>query len=455
MTQEETNTTTKAANTGELMPVENYLYASQISKELDVKETWMRGWIHDVRNLGGVAFLLLRDRDLIFQTVVVKGMNKPLFKELTSIPRESVVAVFGELQFNEKVKNGFELLVKDFKLISKAETPLPLGVADLVEAEMDTRFDNRFLDLRKPEVAALFKLRSSVLAAIRETLLSQEFLEVNTPKIVATGTEGGTELFKIEYFEREAYLNQSPQLYKQMLMATGFDRIYEIAPAFRAEKHDSSHHLNEFSSLDIEMAFATMADVMAVLEEVMKTVYRKVLEQNTKEMELLGMDLEAMKKILEMNFPVITYTECVDMLKAKDFKIEWGEDLSMEATRVIAANFPDFYFITDWPTAIKPFYVLPKEGDERVAWGFDLMYKEEELASGAQRVHDFELLKKRLDSKGLNPADFESYLKPFRFGMPYHAGWGFGIDRAIMVLTGQKNVRECVLFPRDKYRLEP
>ena len=432
-----------------------YRYSNELGKEMEGKNIWMRGWIHDTRNLGGIAFILLRDRYTIFQATVIKKMNKDLFKAITVLPRESVIAVHGQIQFSEKVRNGFELLVNDFKLITKAETPLPLGVADMVEAEMDTRFDNRFLDLRKPEVAALFSIRSSLVQAIRTTLCGEGFMEVNTPKVVATATEGGTELFHIRYFEKDAYLNQSPQLYKQMLMATGFDRVFEIAPAFRAEKHDTIHHLNEFISLDIEMAFATMPDVTGLLERVIKAIYREVLEKNDRELELLGLDTELMRSITKATFPVVTYTECIERLKKKGFEIAWGEDLSMDATKQVARDFEHFYFITDWPTAIKPFYVLPKEGDEKVCHAFDLMYKEEELTSGAQRVHEHELLTQRLREQGLDPKDFESYLKPFRYGMPYHSGWGFGVDRTLMVLTGQKNIRECVLFPRDRYRLEP
>jgi len=439
----------------ECLAASHYHYSKEVSRELEGKDVWMRGWIHDTRNLGGIAFVLVRDRYMVFQATVIKKMNRELFKELTALPRESVIAVHGTLQFSEKVMNGFEILVKDFILVGRAETPLPLGVADKVEAEMDTRFDNRFLDLRKPEMTALFSIRSTLIQAIRTTLSGEGFMEVNTPKVVATATEGGTELFHIRYFERDAYLNQSPQLYKQILMATGFDRVFEIAPAFRAEKHDTVHHLNEFISLDIEMAFATMPDVLKVLERTVKSIYSSVLEKNEKELDLLEVDKEFMRSVIGSEFPVVTYTECIERLQKRGFEIEWGEDLSMEATKVIAEDHEHFYFITEWPTEIKPFYALPKKDDPRVCHAFDLMYREEELTSGAQRVHDHELLTQRLREQGLEPDDFEAYLKPFRYGMPYHAGWGFGVDRTLMVLTGQKNIRECVLFPRDRYRLEP
>lgn len=428
---------------------------AEVKKELEGKEVWMKGWLQDVRNLGSIAFLLMRDNFMLYQATIIKKMNKSLFKEVTSIPRESVLAVKGTLQFSEKVMNGFEILVNDCRLISRAQVPLPLGVADKVDADMDTRFDNRFLDLRKPEISAIFRIRSTLLQAIRDTLLKEGFLEVHTPKIVATATEGGTELFPIEYFEKDAYLNQSPQLYKQMLMATGFDKVFEIAPAFRAEKHHTSHHLNEFISVDVEVAFAEMRDVTSLLEKVIKNIYKEVLNKNEKEIETLKLHREEIEDVSSASFPNITYTECLDILQKKGFKIEWGEDLSAEATKIVAKEFEHFYFITDWPTKIKPFYVLPKKEVPELCHAFDLMYKEEELTSGAQRVHNYELLKKRLEEKGLNSENFSSYLKPFKYGIPYHSGWGLGVERTLMVLTDKKNIRECTLFPRDRYRLEP
>ncbi|HID71758.1 MAG TPA: aspartate--tRNA(Asn) ligase, partial [Thermoplasmata archaeon] len=309
---------------------------AEVKKELEGKEVWMKGWLQDVRNLGSIAFLLMRDNFMLYQATIIKKMNKSLFKEVTSIPRESVLAVKGTLQFSEKVMNGFEILVNDCRFISRAQVPLPLGVADKVDADMDTRFDNRFLDLRKPEISAIFRIRSTLLQAIRDTLLKEGFLEVHTPKIVATATEGGTELFPMEYFEKDAYLNQSPQLYKQMLMATGFDKVFEIAPAFRAEKHHTSHHLNEFISVDVEVAFAEMSDVTSLLEKVIKNIYKEVLNKNEKEIETLKLHREEIEDVSSASFPNITYTECLDILQKKGFKIEWGEDLSAEATKIVA-----------------------------------------------------------------------------------------------------------------------
>ncbi|MCK4614883.1 MAG: aspartate--tRNA(Asn) ligase [Thermoplasmata archaeon] len=423
------------------------MYCREI-RESYVQEAEVAGWIHDIRNLGGIAFILLRDRTGILQLTLLKKPNKELFKHLTTLTRESVIRTKGKVQRSEKVMNGFEILPESAEVLSVAAVPLPLGVADKVESELDTRLDNRFLDLRKKEVRKIFYLRSLLLKSVRRTLENEEFIETHTPKIVAAATEGGTELFPFRYFEREAYLNQSPQLYKQILMSTGFDRVYEIGPAFRAEGHDTVRHLNEFTSIDIEMAFSNHHDVMDLLERVIVEGYETVRKEAPELME--GMNIPENVEA----FPRITYTEALDIAKKKGLRIEWGEDLSMEALRLIAGESPDLYFITDWPDAIKPFYAMPGE-DDRTCRSFDLMYREKEVTSGAQRVHDYELLKKRIADRGLDIEDFGFYLNAFKYGMPPHAGWGLGAERWVMTVAGLENIREAVLFPRDMHRLVP
>ncbi|UCG69281.1 MAG: aspartate--tRNA(Asn) ligase [Thermoplasmata archaeon] len=427
-------------------------YASEISSEDFDKEVTVAGWIQDIRNLGGIAFILLRDKTHVLQvTAIKKHHGKDFFKKITTLPRESVIIVKGKVQPNEQVASGFEVLPTEMKVLGMAKTPLPLGVIDKVDADMDTRLDSRFIDLRKEEVAAIFKIRSTILRAVREVFEKEDFIEVHTPKIVATATEGGTALFKATYFEKKAYLNQSPQLYKQMLMATGFDRVYEIGPAFRAEEHDTTRHLNEFTSIDIEMAFSDEEDAMGVLERCVYNAILKTRENNENEMRLLGVDMDIPALPLER----ITYNECLDIIKEGGVPMEWGEDFSMEAMKILGEKISDFFFITRWPTKSKPFYTQPFEDEPELCRGFDLQYKEKEITSGAQRVHDVELLKKRLEEQDLEPSDFTFYLDAFEYGMPPHAGWGLGAERLTMILTGMQNIRECVLFPRDRKRLVP
>lgn len=412
----------------------------------------MTGWVHDIRNLGGIAFILIRDAGGMFQaTAIKKELGKDLYKELTGVQRESVLAVSGILQPNKDVQNGYELLVKSFTVLNESGAPLPLGVADKVGAELDTRLDNRFLDLRKDEVKAIFVIRSAATDATRLHLKKEGFVEVHTPKIVATATEGGTALFPIKYFERDAYLNQSPQLFKQIMMASSIEKVYEIGPAFRAEEHDTVRHLNEFTSIDIEMSFANEEDVMQVLERMINFIYTYVEEMCEQELETLGMKID----VPTLPFPRITYDEVLETVKAKGVAMEWGEDFSMEAMKAYSEIQSGYYYITKWPSAMKPFYALPFDDKPEVCRAFDLNHGAQEITSGAQRVHIPELLTSRIEAQGLNPESFEFYLKAFRYGMPPHAGWGLGLDRVTMMLTGKSNIRECVLFPRDKQRLVP
>lgn len=426
-------------------------YSSEIENEDYDKEIIVAGWIQDIRNLGGIAFIQLRDREGTVQITILKKKSIEIFKQLINLPRESVIAVKGFVKENKTAREGFEIIPKEIKILNISKTPLPLGIVDKVSADLDTRLDNRFMDLRKPNIQGIFKIRSTVLEGIRNQLLNEGFIEINTPKIVATATEGGTALFPIKYFEKDAYLNQSPQLYKQMLMATGFDRVFEFAPAFRAEEHDTVRHLNEFISIDIEMAFSDEEDAMGVLERVAKNAFLLVSENNIRDLELLDLN----PKIPEVPFPRITYSDAVEIVNSNDIELEWGEDLSMEATKIIAKNYDDFYFITKWPMKIKPFYTHPSDDNPQISKGFDLMYKEKEITSGSQRVHDVDLLKKRLKEQNLKPKDFEFYINAFEYGMPQHAGWGLGVERIVMILTEMENIRECVIFPRDKKRLTP
>jgi aspartyl-tRNA synthetase len=431
-------------------------YATEILEADFGTELSIAGWIHEIRNLGGIAFILLRDRTGIIQiTAIKKEMGNDAFKSITGLPKESVIAVKGIIQPNDKVSSGFEVLVKDFQVLGQSSSPLPLGVADEDKAELDTkldtRLDSRFLDLRKPNVAAIFKIRSTTLSAIRQHFESEGFIEIQTPKIVATATEGGTELFPVQYFETPAFLNQSPQLYKQIMMATGFDRVFEIGPAFRAEDHDTVRHLNEFTSIDMEMAFSDEEGAMVVLERLIHKMITMIIENNKKELDMINVNLE----IPELPLPRIKYDKVIELVNSGGLELPWGEDIPMEGMHILAKSYPGFHFITHWPTDSKPFYAQPFEDEPKFCRAFDLNYGAKEITSGAQRVHDPELLKSNLRKQNLNPNAFEFYINAFEYGMPPHAGWGLGLERFLMIICDLPNIRECVLFPRDRKRLVP
>ncbi|XRO75794.1 aspartate--tRNA(Asn) ligase [Methanocaldococcus sp. 28A] len=427
-------------------------YSAELTPDMDGQEVIVMGWVHSIRALGKIIFVILRDREGFVQIVAPKQkVGEELFKQIKKLGAEDVIAVRGKVIANEKAPNGFEILPLELEVLNTALRPLPLDPAEKVPAELDTRLENRFLDLRRPKIQAIFKIRSEMLKSVRKTLYEEGFIEVNTPKLVASCTEGGTELFPISYFEREAFLGQSPQLYKQMLMATGLDRVFEIAPIFRAEEHNTRRHLNEATSIDIEMAFADDKDAMDILEKVVYNAFVDVYENRKKEIETLGIEFNLPDK----KFDRITYDEAIDIANAKGVEIEWGQDLSREAEKAIGEEMGGLYFITDWPTETRPFYTMPDEKNPNICKAFDLMYKDLEISSGAQRIPLYDLLVENIKKKGLNPDGFTYYLEAFKYGMPPHAGWGLGADRFTMVLTQQENIRECVLFPRDRQRLTP
>ncbi len=420
------------------------------------KPATLAGWVEDVRNLGGIAFLIVRQRAGTFQATVKKKGNEPLFADLAGIVRESVVAVHGTVQANAQVRNGWELLAVSIEVLSAAAAPLPLPVADKVGADMDTRFDNRFLDLRKPERRAIFPVRSVVVSALREHLASRGFLEVHTPKLAGAGAEGGATLFRTDYFGRKAYLSQSPQLYKQILMSTGLDRVMEFAPAFRAEPSDTVRHVTEFTSFDAEAAWIeSQEDVLHLLEACVAHAIERVRAEAKTELELLHVG----PKVPQLPLRRLPYAEALEVLRHHGKRMREGDDIDTEGEKVLggvmAQEGHDLYFLTEYPTAVKPFYIMAKPDDPETSFSFDLEYKGDEMASGGQREHRVDALVANLRAKGLNPESFEFYVKAFRYGMPPHGGWGFGVDRFVQKLLDLPNIREAILFPRDRVRLVP
>lgn len=426
-------------------------YSKELNQDSDGKEVVVAGWVEDIRNLGSIAFIILRDRQGTLQITTFRKEHPEIFKKLVSLSRESVISVRGICRANEKVRNGYEIIPKDVEILSRAETPLPMGIVDKVNVEMDTRLDNRFLDLRREEVRAIFLIRDRIIDSAREFLRKEGFIEVHTPKIISSASEGGTNLFRIKYFERDAFLAQSPQLYKQMLMATGFDRVYEIGWYFRAEEHNTRRHLNESTAIDVEMAFIeNEEDVMKILERMILYICRRI--EGMEELSRLGIEITAPS----LPLPRIRYDEAIDMIRKKGLEIKWGSDLGSDEERAVGDVMKErgvsFYFITKYPLDAKPFYTMPEGNLSR---SFDLFCNGIEIASGSQRIHDHDLLERRLRDDGLDPDDFKAYLKAFRYGMPPHGGFGMGIERLVMSLLNLKNIRECILFPRDRNRLTP
>ncbi|MDI9633301.1 MAG: aspartate--tRNA(Asn) ligase [Methanolinea sp.] len=424
----------------------------EVTPDCGRAEVW--GFVHEVRDLGGLVFLLVRDRTGIVQVTVPKKKVAPeILEAARGVPRESVVRVAGTVRAIDKAPGGREIVPDLFEVISRSESPLPLDVAEKVPAELDTRLDARFLDARRPRVAAVFHVRSAVTRAVQEYLYSAGFVNITTPKIVAAATEGGTELFPIAYFEKEAFLNQSPQLYKQMMIGAGFEKVFEIGPIFRAEEHNTTKHLNEATSVDVEVAYADHHAVMDLLEDLVVTAYRTVERECGQFLEAMELDSFTVPK---KPFPRISYEEAIEIANRRSGEpVRFGDDIGTAAEKAIGEEIGGHYFIVDWPTAIKPYYAMPHEDDPALCKAFDLMHPRMELSSGAQRIHVQDLLVAQIRAKGLNPESFSFYLAPFRYGMPPHAGWGLGMERLVMTMLDLQNIREAVLFPRDRHRLVP
>jgi nondiscriminating aspartyl-tRNA synthetase len=414
------------------------------------------GWAHEIRDLGGIAFLILRDQSGKIQIKFPKDdLDDEVVETGTNLTRESVVSVTGEAEDEERAPTGVEITPEEIDVIAPAEPELPLDPSGKVGAELPTRLDNRTLDLRSEETKAIFEIRAEALRAIREYFREAGCSEITTPKIVATGTEGGTELFPITYFGREAFMNQSPQLFKQLMVGSGLERVFEIGPIFRAEEHNTPRHLNEATSIDFESAFIDHEEAMDVCEGTLKAAYEAVAENCKAELESLGYeDFE----VPADEFPRLTYEEAIERVNATgdlDEQLAWGDDLTTEAEHALGAAIDGHYFVTDWPSEIKPFYIQDYAEDPEISKGFDLMHPRMELVSGGQREHRYEALVEGFEQQGLDPEAFDYYTRMFRYGMPPHAGWAYGAERLVMSMLGLSNIREAVLFPRDRQRLSP
>ncbi|MEM0118270.1 MAG: aspartate--tRNA(Asn) ligase [Conexivisphaerales archaeon] len=405
------------------------------------------GWVEDVRPLGSLLFAVLRDANSSIQLVFDKESGEA-FESAGKVPRQSYVVATGILQESRSKNYKKEIRVEKLTVAGEAKHPLPLDPTGRVDANLDVRLDARALDLRNPRVSAIFKIKATFLSSARSYLQKNGFLEVNTPKLIGAAAEGGAELFRVKYFDREAFLAQSPQLYKEELTLS-LQKVFEIASYFRAEKSHTTRHLNEFLSLDAEAALYTKEDAMSLLEGLLVDALKTISEERRDELKRLDVNLAIPSLPLER----ITYSEALSYLSSNGRELKFGDDLDSDSLKILSGRMKGYYFITDWPAECKPFYIKPS--GRELTESFDLMAGALELASGGERVATRSLLEERLVAKNLNPKDFESHLRCYDWGMPPHSGWGFGVDRFIAHITNQTNIREAVLYPRDETRLTP
>lgn len=412
----------------------------------------IKGWVHDKRDLKKIRFLVVKDVTGRVQVVGIGGeTSQEIFDIMDKVNRESVVEIEAMVKDSKQAPGGKEINPIRLKILAEAENPLPIDVSDHSKTELPLRLDNRFLDLHRDKAQAIFKIQSTIMQAFREYMsMKQGAYEVAFPSLIGAASEGGTDVFKLKYFEKEAFLSQSCQLYKQMV-ACSMEKVFTIFPVWRAEKHNTTRHLNEARQMDFEMAFADDKKVMEILGETVQYIVEQVLEKNSSELALLNVNL---------NIPSVKYLtfEEVKKLMNKE-KVHIGEDdLNGECEEKLGELFPDtIVFVHDWPASGKPFYIMPFEEDPKaeLSKGFDAIYKGMEISSGGQRIHIPNLLIERLKLKGLNPDLFTDYITSFRYGAPPHSGWGIGLERLTMLILGIKNIREVTMFPRDRDRLTP
>ena len=421
-------------------------YIKDVNADMKGQEVILGGWVEDLRKMGKMTFLTLRDVTGITQIILMDDVTD----SIDGITRQSVVRVTGKIQDTKARDFECEIKADEINVLAKAVHPLPIDPLGRLESHIDNRLNSRALDMRNQKTASIFKIRHHVLASLRRIFLEKKFTEITTPKIIGSASEGGANLFSFDYFGKQAYLAQSPQLYKEQ-MTIGLERVFEIASFYRAEKSHTSRHLSEFTSVDMEAAFMDYTDVMNILEDLVLNTFKYVSENCKKEQEIIG------NKITMPNGPFkkITYSQALEELNRKDAKLEFGDDLLDSHLRIIEENHPDFYFITDWPIKLKPFYIMEKEDNPELSESFDLQYGYLELSSGGSRLHNPEKIKIRLSEQNLDPAKFSEHLQAFDWGMPPHAGWGLGLERLLTVILGIDNVREVILYPRDPERLKP
>lgn len=417
-------------------------------------EVKVSGAVHTIRDMGEVAFVILRKREGLLQCVFEEGVTD---FDLKDLKEASAVEVEGTVAKEDRAPNGIEIRLKKIKVLSRPADTMPLAISKWkLNTSLEAKLDNRAVSLRNVRERAKFKIQEGLVRGFREFLTEEGFTEIHTPKIGAKGAEGGANLFRFEYFHRPAILEQSPQFYKQMMVGV-FDRVFETAPVFRAEKHNTKRHLNEYTSLDFEMGYIeSFEDIMAMETGFLQHTMKLLERDYGKELKMLGVTLPNVDKI-----PTVRFDEAKELVSQKyDRKIKNPYDLEPEEEHLIGTLFKeeydaDFVFVTHYPSKKRPFYAMDDPEDITFTLSFDLLFRGLEITTGGQRIHDYQMLRDKIAARGMTEEGMEDYLSAFKYGMPPHGGLGIGLERLTMQLLGEDNVRETTLFPRDLSRLEP
>ena len=414
----------------------------------------VEGAIHSIRNMGEIAFVILRKRDGLLQTVWEEGKTN---LDVSQLKEAACICVEGTVKNEERAPHGKEIRLEKIEILSQPAQPLPLAIDKWkLNTSLETKLNMRSVSLRNIKERARFKIQEAICRGFREYLYEQGFTEIHTPKIGAKGAEGGSNVFKLNYFHTPAVLAQSPQFYKQMMVGV-FDRVFETGPVFRAEKHNTRRHLNEYTSLDFEMGYIDSFLDICEMETGFLQYTMKLLETKyEKELKILGITLPKVDKI-----PYVRFDEAKALVAEKyNRKIRNPFDLEPEEEELIGRYFKeeydsDFVFVTHYPSKKRPMYAMDDPADERYTLSFDLLFRGLEITTGGQRIHDYNKLIEKIEKRGMSTEGMDQYLDTFKYGMPPHGGLGIGLERLTMQLLGEENVREACLFPRDMTRLEP
>lgn len=425
-----------------------------LSADYEGKNIKVQGAIHTIRDMGEVAFIVLRKREGLVQCVYEEGKSR---FDIQDLKEADTVEVEGTVKMEDRAPNGFELRLDTVKILSEPAEAMPLQISKWkMNTSLDAKLNNRAIALRNIRERAVFRIQEGITRGFRDFLYGQGFTEIHTPKLGAKSAEGGANLFKLEYFHRPAILQQSPQFYKQMMVGV-FDRVFETAPVFRAEKHNTKRHLNEYTSLDFEMGYIDgFEDIMAMETGFLQYTMKLLETSYARELKILGLTLPKVDQI-----PCVRFKEAKELVSEKyDRKIRNPYDLEPEEELLIGQYFKeecgaDFVFVTHYPSKKRPFYAMDDPEDETFTLSFDLLYKGLEITTGGQRIHDYNKLMEKIQKRGMETEGMEHYLSAFKHGMPPHGGLGIGLERLTMQLIGEENVREATLFPRDLSRLEP
>ena len=418
------------------------------------KKIRMNGAVHNVRDMGEVAFVILRKAEGLVQCVYEEGVTN---FDIHDLKEESAVEVLGTVKAEERAPHGFEIRLEEIKVLSQPAEPMPIPISKWkMNTSLETKLALRPVSLRNVRERAKFKIQEGIVRGFRDYLFTQGFTEIHTPKIVARGAEGGSNVFKLNYFNKKAELGQSPQFYKQTMVGV-YDRVFEVAPVFRAEKHNTTRHLNEYTSLDFEMGYIDgFEDIMAMETGFLQYMVELLKEDYAKELEILKVMLPKTEEI-----PTVPFTKAKELVAEKyNRKIRNPFDLEPEEELLIGQYFKeeydaDFVFVSEYPSKKRPFYAMDDPEDKRYTKSFDLLFHGLEITTGGQRIHDYKMLSEKIAARGMTEEGMEQYLSAFKHGMPPHGGLGIGLERLTMKLIGEDNVRETTLFPRDLTRLEP